>query len=365
MSHVSMIGLVGASLCVLALGGCNSGGTGSGGQGSSGSQEKTIQVEGSDTMVNLAQAWAEEYNETHPDVSIQVSGGGSGVGIASLIDGVADMANASRKMKDKELQRAEANTGKKPKEFVVGLDALAVYVHKDNPIESITLAQLAEIYGDGGKIETWSGLGVKNTACRSDKITRVSRQNNSGTYHYFREAVLGDARDYKLGSIDQSGSKDVVALVSRTPCAIGYSGMGYKTDDIKWVKVSVEKGQPGIEPSVATAADGSYPIARPLQIYTLGEPTGVLKDYIDWIMSDEGQQIVLDLGYVPVNPPQPGATETEGEPAEAEATEPSKGEAGEGESPESAEAEEPEPAEAAPAEATPVDEAKADDSAKE
>lgn len=305
-------------LCVclsllVAAQGCGQGGGESGGQVSSGSQANTIRVEGSDTMVNLAQAWAEEYNKMHPEISIEVSGGGSGVGIASLIDGVADMANSSRKMKDKELQRAEENTGKRPHEIVVGLDAMAVYVHKDNPIETISLAELAEIYGDGGKIETWSGLGVKNTGCGSDKITRVSRQNNSGTYHYFREAILGDARDFKLGSIDQSGSKDVVALVSSTPCAIGYSGMGYKTDDVKWLKISKEKGQPGIEPGVATAADGSYPIARPLLIYTLGEPTGVLKEYIDWTLSDAGQKIVLELGYVPLN-----ATASATEPPQAE-----------------------------------------------
>jgi len=276
-------------------------------------------------MVNVAQAWAEAYSKTHPEVSVQVSGGGSGVGIASLIDGVADMANASRKMKEKELARAEANTGKRPQEFVVGLDALAVYVHNDNPNESISLEELAEIYGEGGNIESWSALGVKNSGCSSDEITRVSRQNNSGTYHYFREAVLGKARDYKLGSIDQSGSKDVVALVARTPCAIGYSGMGYRTDDVKWLAISRKKGELGIEPSVASAADATYPIARPLHIYTLGEPTGAIKDYLDWIMSDEGQQIVLDLGYVPVNPPAAATESSEAEPADAadaKATEP-------------------------------------------
>ena len=256
-------------------------------------------------MVNLAQAWAEEYKKVRPEVSIQVSGGGSGVGIASLIDGVCQMANASRKMKETELKRAEENTGKRPQEIIVGLDALAVYVHQNNPIDTISLPELAEIYGDGGKIESWSALGIKNAGCASDEITRVSRQNNSGTYHYFREALLGNKRDFKLGSIDQSGSKDVVALVSRTPCAIGYSGMGYKTDDLKWLKVSKAKDQPGIEPSVATASDGSYPIARPLHLYTLGKPAGVLKEYIDWILSDAGQQIVLDLGYVPLKSGSP------------------------------------------------------------
>ena len=292
---------------MLSVLGCGSGG--SGGNSSSSSTDTTIRVEGSDTMVNLAQAWAEEYKKVRPDISIQVSGGGSGVGIASLIDGVCQLANASRKMEETELKRAEANTGKRPQEIIVGLDALAVYVHKNNPIDSISIPELAEIYGDAGKIESWSALGIKNAGCASDEITRVSRQNNSGTYHYFREALLGNKRDFKLGSIDQSGSKDVVALVSRTPCAIGYSGMGYKTDDLKWLKISKEKGQTGVEPSVATASDGSYPIARPLHIYTLGTPTGVLKEYIDWIRSDAGQQIVIDLGYVPLKNTDKSVTE--------------------------------------------------------
>lgn len=253
-------------------------------------------------MVNLAQAWAEQYNKINPSMSIQVSGGGSGVGIASLIDGVTDMADASRKMKDSEKDRAKENTGKRPLEFIVALDALAVYVHKDNPIDTISIEELAEVYGDGGEITEWKQLGVKNVGCQSDEITRISRQNNSGTYFYFREAVLGEDRDYKLGSIDQSGSKDVIALVSRTPCAIGYSGMGYKTDEVKWLKISKVKGEEGIAPSVESASDNSYPIARPLHIYTLGEPTGAIKEYLDWIMSPKGQQIVLDMGYVPVAP---------------------------------------------------------------
>ena len=296
MSRVRF-GLVGFVGCVVAALGCDSSDFGEI-EGPGGSQ--IIRVEGSDTMVNLAQAWAEEYNKRHPEVSIQVSGGGSGVGIASLIDGVTDLANASRKMKEKELKRAEQNTGEVPMEFIVGLDALAVYVHTDNPLESISIEELGDIYGDEGPLTHWSQLGVDNTACQSGEITRVSRQNNSGTYHYFREAVLGKKRDFKLGSIDQSGSKDVVALVSRTPCSIGYSGMGYKTDEVKWVKVSKEKGVTGVEPSVEAAKDGSYPIARPLHIYTLGEPTGAIKDYLDWIRSEEGQKVVLDLGYVPV-----------------------------------------------------------------
>ena len=192
-------------------------------------QKQVITITGSDTMINLAQAWAEEYGKLHPDIDPQVAGGGSGVGISGLIDGIVDIANASRKMKDKEKKLAkDKNDGVEPVEFVVGQDALAVYVHKDNPLDSISIEQLAEIYGDGGSIVKWSQLGVQHTGCESDEIVRVSRQNNSGTYVYFREAVVGKGRDFKLGSVDQSGSKDVVALVSRTPCAIGYSGMGLR-----------------------------------------------------------------------------------------------------------------------------------------
>ena len=293
--------------CSLVLGlalvyvtGCGIGGCGSGDDGSGTVSKTVVRVEGSDTMVNLAQAWAERYSEKHPEIQVQVSGGGSGVGIASLIDGMADMTNASRKMTDKELARMKGNTGKAAVEFIVGRDALAIYVHKDNPIESISKEDLAEIYGEHGEITKWSQLGVKNRACSSGKIIRVSRQNSSGTFVYFREAVLGKNRDYKLGAVAQSGSKDVVALVSTTPCAIGYSGMGYVTDDVKMVPVSEKKGETAVPPTVENTKNGSYPIARPLRIYTAGEPTGAVKDYLDWILSEEGQKIVLEMGYVPV-----------------------------------------------------------------
>ena len=261
-----------------------------------GSRETTIRVEGSDTMVNLAQAWAETYHGKRPDVSIQVLGGGSGVGIASLINGTCDMADASRKMKDKEIQNAIEQHGVEPVELIVGYDALAVYMHKDNPIDSMSLDQLAEIYGEGGNITNWSQI----EGGADLEITRVSRQNNSGTYAYFREAILGKDRDYKLGSIDQSGSKDVVALVSKTPGAIGYSGMGYATSDVKMLKICKKKGEPGVAPTVQNAVSGAYPITRPLHIYTLGEPEGVIAEYLDWIMSAEGQAVVSELGYVPV-----------------------------------------------------------------
>lgn len=285
--------VIGAGLVGFA--GCGNGGSGSTG----GKSGQSIVVDGSDTMVNLSQAWAESYHKKKPEVSIQVSGGGSGVGINSLISGKVDMANASRRMDEKEIAKAKTNfPGKEPKEITVGIDALALYVHKDNPLESISIEELAEIYGDKGTITKWSQLGIKVPG--SDEITRVSRQNNSGTYAYFREHVLGKNRDFKDGSIDQSGSKDVVALVSKTPSAIGYSGMGYKTDSVKWLKISTKKGQPGVAPSVDAARSGTYPISRPLFVYTMGEPQGVMKEFLDWCRAPEGQAIVAEMGYVPL-----------------------------------------------------------------
>jgi phosphate transport system substrate-binding protein len=258
-----------------------------------------IRVEGSDTMVNLAQAWAERYRAGHPDITVQVLGGGSGVGIASLIDGNCDLANSSRSIEPKEIQRVKAKRGAEPKEIIVGHDALAVYVHKSNPLDTISLDQLAEIYGEGGGISKWSQLGVDPKLLGGDEITRVSRQNSSGTYSYFREAVLGKGRDYKLGSIDQNGSKDVVALISHTPSAIGYSGMGYATPEVKMLKIAKHKGEPGTAPTVDNAKQKTYPITRSLLVYAVGQPQGQVKQFIDWILSTDGQKVVLELGYVP------------------------------------------------------------------
>ncbi len=257
-----------------------------------------IKNKGSDTMVNLAQAWAEVYsNDT---VSVEVSGGGSGTGVAALINGTVDIANCSRQVKDKEKQQAKANTGKEPIEFIVGYDALAVYVHKDNPIDKITIPQLAEIYGEDGTITKWNNLGVANSGCSSDKIIRISRQSNSGTYFYFREALLGKERDFELGSLDLHGSKDVVEVVGRTLCAIGYSGMGYATDHVKMLKVATTSEETYYSPNLENVLAKSYPIARPLYMYSLGEPTGEAKAYLDWILSPEGQKIVQELGFVPL-----------------------------------------------------------------
>jgi phosphate transport system substrate-binding protein len=258
-----------------------------------------IQNKGSDTLVNVAQAWAEAYPEVNPEVAVAVSGGGSGTGIAAMINGTVDIANASRKMKDKEIKSAEAN-GQHPVEHVVGFDALAVFINNNNPITTLSIEQLGDIYGRDPKITRWSDLGVKVPGCDSGEIVVASRQNNSGTYAYFKETVLGKKGKYRTGTLDMHGSKEVVDLVENTACAIGYSGLAYATEHVKKVCIATQAGAPCIVPSVATASDHSYPIARPLFMYTNGEPRGEIKKYLDWILSDAGQCILLKKGYAPV-----------------------------------------------------------------
>lgn len=261
-------------------------------------QRAVIQNKGSDTLLNVAQAWAEAYAAVNPNVAVAVTGGGSGTGISAMINGTVDIANASRKMRESEIEAARGN-GVEPIEFIVGYDALAVYLHEDNPIEVLTLNQLKDIYGEGGHVTKWSDLGVVVPGCGSDEIVLVSRQNNSGTYVYFKEAVLGDDTEYKLGSRDMHGSKDVVDLVENTPCAIGYSGLAYATEYVGIPCIAVEEGADCVEPTIATAVNGSYPIARPLMMYTAGEPQGAVKEYMDWILSAEGQCVILERGYAP------------------------------------------------------------------
>jgi len=264
-----------------------------------GQDRQVIQNKGSDTLVNVAQAWAEAYQTVDPATVVAVSGGGSGTGIAALINGTVDIANASRAMKDKEIKLAR-DSGHDPVQHIVGYDALAVYLHADNPISDMSIEQLAEIYGDGGSYEKWTDLGVEVPGCKDQTMVVVSRQNNSGTYAYFRETVLGKG-DFRLGTRDMHGSKDVVDLVENTPCAIGYSGLAYATDHIKMACVSQSTGGECTSPSVETASDGSYPIARPLFMYTNGEPTGYVGAYLNWIKSDVGQCIILEKGYASVS----------------------------------------------------------------
>ena len=257
----------------------------------------SIQNKGSDTMVELAQALAENYGKA----SIEVSGGGSGVGISALIAGTVDICNSSRAMSESEIELTKKNNnGKAPVQHVVGYDALAIYVHKANPLNDISVEQLAQIYGDAGKATKWSDLGVKVPGCEKDEIVRMSRQNNSGTYEYFKEAVLGKDGKYKLGTIDASGSRDLVAQVAHLPCAIGYSGMGYNTPEVKMLMVKKGNGA-GVLPSIKAVHDKTYPISRPLYMYTVGEATGAIKDYIDWVRGPEGQKILEKTGYVPLS----------------------------------------------------------------
>ncbi len=262
---------------------------------------KVFQNKGSDTMVNIAQAWAEAYHEKNKDIAIAVTGGGSGTGIAALINGTVDLANSSRMIKPEEVKSAKEQTGKQVIGSVVGLDALSVFVHRDNPLSRISIPELACIYGEGGTCGTWRDLGISQlSGCRSNEIVRVSRQSNSGTYQYFREAILPKDKDFKLGSRDLHGSKDVVDLVEHTPCAIGYTGMGYLTKGVKALCLSKVKGGPCVLASERSVVDRSYPIARELYLYTLGEPTGELKAYVDWIKGPEGQKIISEMGYIPM-----------------------------------------------------------------
>ena len=295
-----------AFAATLAFTGCDKKSADTGGgtaPGDAGGEKKkaaatSIQNIGSDTMVNLAQAWAEAYGKVKPDVSVEVSGGGSGIGVAALLNGTCDIANSSRKLEAEEVEKAKVKSGADPIENHIGYDALSIYVHPSNPIEEISIEQLGEIFREGGKFSKWSDLGV--TVPGGDDIVRVSRQNNSGTYHYFREAVVGKKADFKAGSRDMNGSKDVVELIGNTPTAIGYSGLGYRTDKVKIVKVSKKTGEPAIMPSIATTLDKTYPIARPMFMYTPPSAPAHVTKYIEWILSPAGQKIVEESGYIPL-----------------------------------------------------------------
>jgi len=256
-----------------------------------------IDNKGSDTIVNLALAWAEKYQSLNTDVSIAVTGGGSGTGIAALINGTTDIANASRKIKSEEVEEAKAN-GSDPVEHTIARDAIAVIVNPNNPINQLTMQQISDIYS--GKIDNWSEIGGEDRP-----IVRLSREVNSGTHVYFLETVvrMGESDNKTFFSTDTlllPSSEGIIAEVRQNPNAIGYDGLGYVPDDLKMIAIAPEEGQPSILPSIATVNDKTYPIARDLYMYTNGEPTGILKEYLNWILSPEAQQIVADQGFVPV-----------------------------------------------------------------
>jgi phosphate transport system substrate-binding protein len=235
--------------------------------------------------------------ERHPDVRISVTGGGSGTGIAAMINGTVDIANASRAMKPEEIAAAQDN-GITPVQFVVARDAIAVVVHPSNPVDGLTLQQISDIYI--GKISNWSQVGGEDRP-----IVLLSRESNSGTYVYFLENVvrLGDKDSELLFSPDtllMPSSEGISAEVRQNRNSIGYDGLGYVTPDQKVVTVARSADDPYVTPSVETVNDASYPVSRPLYMYTAGEPTGEVADYMDWILS-EGQTLVSELGFVPLH----------------------------------------------------------------
>jgi phosphate transport system substrate-binding protein len=257
----------------------------------------SIENKGSDTMVNLALAWAEAYQKTHPEVSLAVTGGGSGTGISALINGTVDIANASRAIKPEEIKEAEAQ-GYSPTEFIVARDAIAVIVNPENPIDQLSLDEISAIYR--GDITNWRELGGEDRP-----IVRLSRETNSGTHVYFLETVvrLGDKNNKSIFSPNTlllPSSEGIIAEVSDNPNAIGYDGLGYITEDVKVLAVSKEVGGPYVMPSVETVNDKSYPIARDLYMYTNKKPEGAIKAYLEWVVSPEAQQIVNQLGFVPI-----------------------------------------------------------------
>jgi phosphate transport system substrate-binding protein len=257
-----------------------------------------IENKGSDTIVNLALAWAERYQEEHPDVRISVTGGGSGTGIASLINGTVDLANASRQIKQEEIEEAQSK-GIDPVEHVIARDAIAVIVNPENPVSQLTLQQISDIYS--GKISNWKEIGGEDRP-----IVRLSRETNSGTHVYFLETVLrlGEEDNKTLFSTDTlllPSSEGIIAEVRQNPNAIGYDGLGYVPHDLKMIAIAKEASGAYVLPSAETVNDASYPIARDLYMYTAGEPTGIVQVYLDWIIhSDEAQQIVDELGFVPI-----------------------------------------------------------------
>jgi phosphate transport system substrate-binding protein len=267
--------------------------------GNAASRENVIRIKGSDTLFVVAQAWAEAYDKIKPGVTVSVGGGGSGTGFAALLDGLADIANASRAVDLSELEHAQ-RLDIQLKEHVVGYDALAVYLHKDNPLKSLSFSQLARIFGRGATLGHWTDLGVEVPGCKGQKIIRVGRQNNSGTYVYFRSAILDSGSGFDLGILDMLSSKDVVHLVEKTPCAIGYSGLAYATDKVKLGCIAKDDSDSCVIPSIASASDRSYAIARPLFMYVKDSATPAVKDYLDWILSDAGQCVLLKKGYAPI-----------------------------------------------------------------
>ncbi len=254
-------------------------------------QNKAVTIKGSDTMVILAQRWAETYMNENPGRTIQVTGGGSGVGIAALINGATDICDASRPMKDAEKAQVKSRFGKDVIEIPVALDGVAIYVHQSSPVQSVSQDQLKGIYT--GRIANWRDIGG-----RDGKIVPYSRENNSGTYVFFKEHVLGN-EDFAQEVQTLPGTAAVVNAVSKDPASIGYGGIAYATG-IRALPVRRDAQADPVAPSLATVQSGQYPLSRNLFFYTVGEPAGDVKAFIDWVQGLEGQKVCEQVGYYPI-----------------------------------------------------------------
>jgi len=254
----------------------------------------TINQKGSDTMLILAQKWAEEYMKKHPEAQIAVSGGGSGTGIAALINKQVDIADASREITDKEIEQAKAN-GVNPTEWKVALDGISVIVHPDNPVSELSLDQLKAIYN--GSFTNWKQVGGNDAV-----IVVYGRQTNSGTYVYWKEHVLKN-QDYRNDMQALNGNADIVEAIAKDKNGIGYVGVAYasqRSKEVNILKVKKDSSSLGILPTSETVTDGTYPISRYLYVYTNGIPKGSVRDYIKWILGPEGQKTVEQVEYVPL-----------------------------------------------------------------
>ena len=262
-----------------------------GGGSETGTASKSVTVKGSDTMVILGQRWAETYMKEHPDRRIQVTGGGSGTGIAALINGGTDICEASRPMKDKEKEMVRSRRGKNAMEIPVAMDGVAIYVHQSSSIQSLTPTQIKAIYT--GKIVNWRDVGGKD-----QRIVAYSRENNSGTYVFFKEHVLNN-EDFSQEVQTLPGTAAVVNAVSKDPASIGYGGVAYASG-IKEVAIRRDEASEGVKPSLETVRSGHYPLSRQLFFYTFGAPSGEIKTFIDWVLAPEGQKICEAVGYYPL-----------------------------------------------------------------
>lgn len=252
----------------------------------------TLQIKGSDTMVNLCQAWAEAFMARHPQVTVAVTGGGSGTGIAALISGTCDLAASSRPMTDKEKKQIAAHN-RTWREWTVALDGLAVVVHPSNPVKQLTVSQLADLFA--GRIRNWKELGGTNRA-----MVLLSREVNSGTHVYFKEHVLGTGQEFAPEALLMPSSQAIADEAATNPDAIGYYGMGYLNPKNRAVAVAKTAADAYIVPSEADVRSGAYPIARPLFIYSFAEPQGLVKTFLDFTQSPEGQAIVRKTDFVPI-----------------------------------------------------------------